>query len=282
MLGCTALAWLLLGAPALASDDPVVAERGRDHITASQARAVLASLDPDARHKLAAQPNGITDLLRNILIQRALLEQAQADHWEQRPDVASLLARTHDQVVSQSYLAFHAQMPAGYPTDAELQAAYDQTKAQFMQPRGYHIIQLFLPKETSAATDAQKRLAALRAQINRSHVTMEAAAKQSAGVKYLDLGWVTEAQLIPSVKSAIAGLPEGAMTDPVCTENGCHLIRLVATRPAGPAPLADIHDALVKAMRQQKQAELQRAYASSLLAKQPVAINEIELSRVTQ
>ena len=111
---------------------------------------------------------------------------------------------------------------------------------------------------------------------------MEAVAKQNPGVKYLDLGWVTDGQLIPSVKSAIAGLPEGAMTDPVCTENGCHLIRLVATRAAGPAPLADIHDALVKAMRQQKQAELQRAYASSLLAKQPVAINEIELSRLTQ
>ena len=243
---------------------------------------MLAGLDANARHKLAAQPSGVTDLLRNILIQRALLEQAQAEHWEQRPDVAALLARTHDQVVEQSYLAFHAQLPAGFPTDAEIQATYEQAKAQFMQPRGYHIIQLFLAKETTQAADAQKRLAALRAQITSTHVTLDAAAKQNPEVKYLDLGWVTDAQLIPSVRAAIAGLPDGGLTDPVCTENGCHLIRLVATRPAGPTKLADIREALVRAMRQQKQAELQRSYESSLLAKQPVAINEIELSRVTQ
>ena len=277
----------LLGAAACllvaaAPEDPVIAERGHDHITLSQARALVAAADPDTRKRLAASPAALTELLRNVLLQRALLEQAQAEHWEQRPEVAALLARAHDQLVTQSLLAGHAALPAGYPSDTELQTAYDQNKSKFMQPRGYHLAQLFVPKASLPAADAQKRLAAMRQQATRGRLTFEAAAKQIAGAQVLDLGWVSEAQLVPAIKAAVAGLLEGGLTDPVCTDNGCHLIRLVATRPAGPAPLADVRDGLVRALREQKRGELERAYASTLLAKQPVAINEIELSRLAQ
>jgi peptidylprolyl isomerase len=85
---------------------------------------------------------------------------------------------------------------------------------------------------------------------------------------------------VPAVKDAVAGLPEGALTDPICIENGCHLLRLIGTRPAGPAPLAEIRDELIKALRQQKQSQQETAYASSLLAKQPVSVNEVQLSRI--
>ena len=187
---------------AAASDDPVIAERGHDRITASQARALIAAADPQTRQRLAATPGALTDLLRNVLIQRAIAEQAQAEHWDQRPDIAILLQRAHDQVTVQSYLAAHATVPAGYPSDADLQTAYDRNKAQFMQPRGYHLAQLFILKASLPAPDAQKRLAALRSQIARNHLTLEAAAKQLPGAAAADLGWLTEAQLVPAIKAS--------------------------------------------------------------------------------
>ena len=141
---------------AAASDDPVIAERGHDRITASQARALIAAADPQTRHRLAATPGALTDLLRNVLIQRAIAEQAQAEHWDQRPDIAILLQRAHDQVTVQSYLAAHATVPAGYPSDADLQVAYDRNKAQFMQPRGYHLAQIFISKASLPAPDAHR------------------------------------------------------------------------------------------------------------------------------
>lgn len=265
---------------AAATNDPIVAERGTDHITASQARALIAAADPQTRQRLTTTPAALTELLRNVLIQRAILQQAQADHWDQRPDVAALLARAHDQVLTQSYLAAQSPVPAFYPSPAELQAAYDHNKSQLMQPRGYHLAQLFVPKSAAPQPDILKRLAALRAQITRGKLTLDAAAKQFPGATAADLGWLTEAQLIPAVRPAVSGLQEGALADPVCTELGCHLIRLVATRPAGPAPLAEVRDSLVRALREQKLADQERAYASGLLSKQPVAVNEIELSRL--
>ncbi len=264
-----------------AAPDPVIAERGAEQITVSQARALLAAADPDSRHKLLTDQAALKDFLRNVLVQRAILAEALGQKWDQKPDVAALLARAHDQVVAQSFLAAHAELPSGFPSEAVVQAAYDQNKAQFMQPRGYRLVQLFAAKPAAGSVDdGKRRLATLRAQVDRGRLAFPDAARHDAGVQYLDMGWLTEKQLVPAVHDAVLGLPEGAMTAPVCVDNGCHVIKLLATRPAGPVALAEVHDALIRALRQQKQAELERAYASGLLAKQPVAIDEIQLSRM--
>jgi hypothetical protein len=43
-----------------------------------------------------------------------------------------------------------------------------------------------------------------------------------------------------------------------------------------------MREALVRALKQQKQSQMEAAYASALLAKQPAEINEIQLSRLAR
>jgi len=258
-----------------ATTDPVIARRGGEQITVSQARALINAADHATQQRLATDKAALEQFLRDVLLQRAILHLAQSERWDQRPDVAALLQRTHDQVLAQSFLAGHAAPPADYPSDAELQTAYKDNLSQFMQPRSYHLAQVFLP---GGGEDGRRRLQQVRAQIQRGKLALEAAARSLTGAKYIDLGWVPDTQLVAAVKAAVTGLPEGTMADPVCVENGCHLIRLIATRPAGPAPLADIRDELVRAMRQQKASQEATEYASGLLAKQRVEINEIQVS----
>lgn len=276
-LAIAAVCVLLLAA---AAEDPVVAERGADRITLSQARALLATSDSATRHRLSTDPAALKQFLQTVLLQHAILAEAEAEKWDQRADVMRLLQRARDQVIAQSFLAGHALVPQDYPSDADIQAAYDHNSGRFMQPRSYHLTQLFLPRAaTQKADDGRKMLIAVREKVQRGRLGFEAAVKPG-GVQYLDMGWVSETQLVPAVKSAVTGLPEGAMTDPLCIDNGCHLIRLVATRPAGPAPLAAVRDELVRALRQQKQEAEETAYANGLLAKLPVQINEIQMSHV--
>ncbi len=281
-IAAAALLALAIVTQAHAADDPVVAQRGTDRVTLSQARALLSSVDAPTRAKLAADPKAMADLLRNVLLQRAILQQAQSEHWEQRAEVAALLSRTHDEVLAQSFLTAHAAMPAGYPSQAELQAAYDQNKAKFLQPRQYHLSELLFVKPSGAIADMQKRLVTIRAQIARARGGFEVAAKlyQPQGGVYRDLGFVAENQLIAPVRTAVSGMLEGTVSDPICIEAGCTLIHMIATRPAGPAPLSDIRDSLIRALRQQKQQDLERAYANALLQKEPVAVNEIEFSHI--
>ena len=274
---------LLLATSAMAApaDDPVVAERGADRLTLSQARALAASLDPAARQKLAT-PQGREAFLRDVLLQRAVLGEALAQRWDRRPEVAAAVQRARDVAVGESFLAAKAAVPQAYPPEADIQAAYDQNKPRFMQPRAYHLTQVFLPATGQAVAAARGKLADLRARSTgpRLRDTLEDAGKLVPGAQFVDLGWLPEPQITPAIKTTVSGLEEGALSDPVCTANGCHLIRLVATRPAGPAPLAEVRDALIRALRQQKQAEGERAYADSLLAKQPVKLNQAVLSHL--
>ena len=61
---------------------------------------------------------------------------------------------------------------------------------------------------------------------------------------------------------------------------GCALLKLVATRQAGPAPLAEVRDGLIRLLRQQKERQGEQDYANVLLARAPVRIDEIALAQL--
>ena len=274
VLACT------VAAAAENTADPVVAERGAIQITSSRARAMLAGTDAELHQRLAADPTALRAFLRDALLQQAVLSEARAQKWEQRSDVAAAIQRARDQVVAASFIAAQASLPQGYPSEAEVQAAYAQNKAQLMQPRTYRLTQIFLPAASLHGDDGRRRLADLRTRVQHGHGNFDVAAGSVPDARYADLGFLPETSLIPAVKAAVAGLPEGSVSDPVCTSGGCSLLRLVATRPAGPAPLADVHDRLARALRQQRVAQEEQAYADTLLKRQPVRVNEIELARL--
>jgi peptidylprolyl isomerase len=275
------LTFAALALLAAAAPDPVVAVRGADQITASQVRALIAGADPQTRAKLAQDPGALQTLIRNALLQKAVLEAARAANWDRKPEIVAMLIRTRDLAIAQSFLASHAAPPAGYPTEAEIEAAYEQAKPQLMQPRGYHLSQLFLTLSASASAaeidHAKQTLASLQAGF--------AAGRPGAlpnGVQMADLGWIGEDHLQPAAKDAVSGLLEGQVAAPFCTKPGCALLKLVETRPAGPAPLAAVRDGLVRLMRQQKERQGEQAYADSLLAKEPVRLDEIQLSHLAK
>ena len=191
-----------------------------------------------------------------------------------------MLARTRDAAITESFLASHAAPPANYPGQAELQAAYDQAKPQLMQPRSYHLMQATLQSTGGSPDAAREKLTALQRDIAHGRARFQDAAKRVPGLQIADIGWQPENRLLPAARDAVAGLLEGQVSSPVCTVAGCALLQLTATRPAGPAPLADARDGLIRLLRQQKQRQLEQAYSNALLAKQPVQVNEIELSHL--
>jgi peptidylprolyl isomerase len=273
---------LSVHAACAADTDPVVAERGTSEITASQARALIAAAEPETRHRLVTDPAALKEFLRNVLLQQAIIQEALAQKWEQKPEVVALLQRAHDQVLAQTFLNAQAPVPAGFPSEADVQAAYDQNKSRFMQPRTYHLTQIFLPASAFHGDEGRKRLVDLRTRLTRSHTKFEDGTKLLANTRFADIGFVPDTALVEAAKPAIVGLPDGGISEPICTPGGCTLLHLVSTRPAGPAPIGDVHEQLVRALRQQKAQQVAQAYANALLAKQPIQLNEIQLAHLAQ
>jgi peptidylprolyl isomerase len=268
--------------------DAVIARSGATSFTADQLRALLTALPDDSRAKVAGDPAALAELVRSAVLQNELLAQARARGWDRRPEVAAEIERARQAIIVRGYVASQVPPPAA-PTEAQISAAYDANKARFMLPRQYHLAQIFVavpPTDTADQIDrVRARLAALRIALSGKPDQFAETAKRLSDDKRSapaggDLGWLREDTLAEPIKSAVAGLPEGSVSDPLRTPDGWHLIELITTRPAGPAPLAQVRPALVQALQQQERQADIRAYLDAQLKRDPIEINEVALSQL--
>ena len=278
---------LSLGAAAAASvDDTVVAQRGNVTLTVGQLRAALATQTQATRAALAANSDNLEKFVQSVLIGRVLLAQAETAKWDQNPAVAAALIRAHDTLIVDTYLSEQAKPAAGYPSEDDIKAAYQQNLAKLQQPKRYHLQQILiaLPAGASPAADAAARKTAddVRAQAIKPGADFQslAAARSTdsavAGAKG-DMGVLAEDQLLPSVRTAVAGLAVDGVSKPVRTDGGWHVIKLVAILPAGAASLAQVHDQLAQALRQQKAQQNAQSYVNQLIKAQPIQLNAIAI-----
>ena len=268
---------LLCAHQAQAAPTDIVARAGSLSMTAADVTNLVGSLDANTRAKVLANPDGVADLVRDRLTTEALLAEANTRNWAARPDVAQRIAQARDGVILQTYLAAVAKPDPAYPSDAVVQTTYDANKSKFVIPRQYHLAQLVLPIAAKEKDGGARAAVDLRRRASGSDRAFANAARQ-AGVTETDLGWVADNRLQGNVRDAVAGLQEGALSDPMRLADGFHIFRLVATRPAGTAALADVRPQIVAALQRQKADSNARAYIAALQGRQHVQINEIALS----
>jgi peptidylprolyl isomerase len=282
------LACLLLGAAGDSPPEQVLAQRGDVKLTLGDVRDLVNRADPALRARLTASPAALTEFVRSRLLRQALLAEARAKGWDQTPEVVQKINEARDDVIVSTYTASLAPLDPAYPSPAELAAAYEVNKSRLMLPRQYHLAQIVLLVPAGAAheadDEAHRKIADIRAQALRPKADFADLARRLSQDRGSaehggDLGWVREDQLVPAVKDAVAGLAENAVSDPVRSPEAWHVLKLLGTRPAGPAALADVKDGLVQGLRQARAQQLTRAYVDDLLRQEPIQLDEIELAR---
>lgn len=285
------------------SPDPVIAQSGNQTLTAGALRNLLAASDPQLRAQAGQDPAVLARLARTQMLQMLLLDEARDKHWDQRPDVAFRAELARQAVIVNLYLASLAAAPPDYPAEPEILAAYEANKKSFLVPRQYHLAQIFIALPADAARPVEeparqklREVEALLANTPAKSAT-KSATKPGAdfgavarrlsddaatAAKDGDLGWLREDQLVPGVRDAVAGLPNDAISEPIRVADGWHILRLLETRPASPAPLAEIREQLVRGLRQQRAAQNERALTEDLLRRRPIQLDEIGLQRAVQ
>ena len=287
-LGLLVLSLLFAQAPAEAEadDNPVVAQQGEVRLTASDIRELVRFADPELRRRLDTDPAALGRLVRDRVLQLTILARAQASGLDQRPDVAWRAARARDAAVTEAFVTSVTQPDPSYPTTADVQSAYDANKAKLVIPRQYRLSQIFVAVPAGAAeAGGHARAAEARAQTLKAHADFAALARRlsddaPSSANGGELGWVREDQLLAPLRTAVQGMSEGAVSDPVRAADGWHVLRLDGTRAAGPVPLELVRDQLARALRQQRQQENAAAYLADLQKSAPLQLNEIEVGKL--
>jgi peptidylprolyl isomerase len=289
--GGLALSLLLAIAPCARAADSAsdtVARLGNTDIPAATIRDFARSLDAATRRQALADPAVMAKLVRQELTRVAVLNEATAKKWDQRPDVAARIAKAREDAIVSSYLASVAALPDGFPSDAQIQAFYEANRDRLMAPRQYHLEQIFVAAPSGGDKKAEDAALAKAEELARKGRTKganfaeiaKAASDTATGEPAGDVGWAAEAQIVPEIRSQVTGMNPGEISDPIRTGTGWHIIRMVETRPAGPRPLPEVKDQLITALRQAKLQETEQAYISALLEKTPAMINELGLKKV--
>lgn len=269
----------------------IVAKMGAIEITLSDARKLLEILPPEMRAQLVASPAAMEKALRAEIMRRAVLAEAASKHWEQRPEVVHQIERAREQVIVGSYVNDLARPAANYPSEQEIKTAYEANKASLMAPVQYHVAQIFLAlpegADKAAAAAVERKAAELAKAAHAKGADFAALASKESEHRETaanggDMGWLPEDRIAPEMRSAIAALAPGAVSEPIGSPQGWHIFKLLERKGAAQRSLAEVKDALVQALRRNKAQENETKYLQELLSKTPLAVNGIALGKLVE
>jgi peptidyl-prolyl cis-trans isomerase SurA len=161
-------------------------------------------------------------------------------------------------------------------SDAELDhfiAAFPDLKRRFAEEAANVVqthVRHILLKTGATLTDeeAKARLVALKERLARGEDFAELArlhSEDGSAANGGDLGWVLPGDFVPEFETVMNRLPVGAVSDPVKTRFGWHLIQVVARRPLTDDPDAFRNYARNK-LRERKRQQAYEAFVQSLEA----------------
>lgn len=162
-------------------------------------------------------------------------------------------------------------------TDEELQAAYDKMFANTGETKEFNAAHILVEteeeaKEIKAELDGGAEFGAMAEQ----HST------GPSGPNKGDLGWFAADQMVAPFSEAVAGMEKGAVSDPVKTEFGWHLIKLNDTRMREAPKMEDVREQLSQMIRREKvEAEIERLVGEADIKKtegvDPALLNNTDL-----
>ncbi|MCU1742083.1 peptidylprolyl isomerase [Pseudomonas sp. 20S_6.2_Bac1] len=270
------------------SNAPAVARLGNQQVDTLELKAVFAALPADSREQLRGNRAALESWLRTRLAEKALIEQADAQGWAQRPDIEQQTRAAAEQIVFRSYLASVSQVPADYPSAEELQQAYDSGKSAWQTPPLYRVSQIFLAVPDQQSLESVRKQAvelSRRAQAAPDEFAVLAgqySQDRESAKRGGDAGLQPLQQLLPEVRGAVSRLKAGAVADPVQSPAGFHIVKLNEMQPARTATLDELRDRLREALRSQRQEQIAKAYLAGMLNTATLSIDGAALNQVLE
>jgi len=287
----TTIAIALIGVPMMLSgaDTTVIAKVGDNEVRADDIKPFIEKLPVRDQLLLSKDASALNEFVRGIIIQQLVYKEALSKKWEQQPQVAAQLEKIRQQAITQSYLQSLSTPPEDYPSQADLQAAYDALKKNnaLQVPKQYHLAQIYVacPKGSDKDTEskAQAKLDAVVKAVKSGDFATVAKSQSddaSSAQRGGDLGFLAESQIQPEIRSTLSSLSKGATSDPVRMNDGWHVVKVLEVKEPYTAALDEVKGSLANELRNQRAQVLAKDYLAKLLQQYPVTLNEIAVSKL--
>ena len=276
------------GSIAAAESNNVIARVGNLDVKLEEVKTALAKLDQREQDAITKDPALLNQVVRLLLVQRLMLNEATSKKWDEKPQVKIAIDRARESAITESYLQSVSQPAPGYPSETELEVAYDQAKPSLAVGRQWKLAQIYVAApEGTAKADVEKaeaKLAEVKKALADKSADFAALAKKhsdeaASAAQGGEIGWMVEAQIQPEIREAATKLTAGAQSEAVRMKDGWHILKCLEIKEPSTAPLDQVRTVLIERMRQERAKANSQAYMAALLEKNPVSINEISLAK---
>lgn len=269
---------------------PAVATLGQVVVSQEELQQFLQVLPAAQREAMRNDRVVLEQWLRSRLAEKAVVEQAKTQEWDKKAEIRSAIEEAQNQVILRSYLQSVSEPAADYPSEQDLQTAYQANQDQFQLPAMYRLSQIFLSvpdKDEQALAQAKKRADAWVKQMREGKADFAALAKEHSDEKISaerggDNGFLPMSQLVPAMRATVAKLEPGQLSDPIVQADGVHILQVTDLRPASVRSLEEVKPALRDALRRQRQQEATQAYVAGMLDADTVTVDGKVLSQLLQ
>ncbi len=163
--------------------------------------------------------------------------------------------------------------------DAQLQAYYQEHKADVTPPAALRLRLLLLPVSPDAS-DAERAVVRAEAQALRLRVVngepfealVKGYSKGPAADEGGDLGILAAGQLDPRFEAAVKGLKPGQVSVPVALEQGIALLQLVERTGGEPEPFEKVRDRIYRALYEKEFDRALEQWVKDLRAKAAIEV----------
>ena len=223
---------------------PAVATLGAVQVDRDELQRQLRAA---ARAQLKDNRAGLDQWLRARLAEKALIEQARVQGWQDKPEVKRAFQAAQEQILMQSYLESVSRAPDDYPTEADLASAYERAKPQLAQPALYRVSQIFLPAPLATPRPWPPRASRRRNWSSGPRRPRPISPRWRAPIRRMPAAANRAATSAFAAGPADAGdAPGGRATQdrrrvgPVQSAAGFHILKLADLRPASVTPFDQV------------------------------------------
>ena len=269
-----------------AVEPTLVAKSNSAVLRSEDLKALLAGVSAETQRLALVDDANLEQFLRSELVRRSLLAQGRTAGLDNDATLKAMLDRARDELVVRLLVEQHAALPVGYPSEAEVKAAYDAGVAVAVKTFEYHLAQVFVALPDGAPADTVSaglsKVAVLQARLPKGdfgQLAKEYSEHADSAAKGGDLGFLEESRLLPEVRSVLVNAKPGSLIGPVKTSQGLHFFKLLDRRAVVVPTLESLHDSMVEALRQQQRSQLTKAYLEQAARDAGITINQIELAQ---
>jgi len=243
---------------------PILARIGGDVVTLDEFNDRISKL-PDNIRPMVEQNK--TAYLENIVVETLLYNEALKKGYDKDKEVEELFEETKKRIIISRLVG--EDVEAFVEVDEEdVMAYYNDRKDEYTQPELYRASHILVETMEEAVEIADKlNSGASFEELAREH-SLDATSRRGG-----DIGYFSAGQMVPEFEDTCFKLEIGAVSGPVKTQFGYHIIKLTEKKTSEPIEFGSIKDRIESMLMMEKRQALLEVLVSRLKSETNIELN---------